>query len=113
MTYFSMSPSPRDHEIYNFGRPYIYHNFYIHNLSDPCPGVDEKRTRNIALSLYDMAQHKNPIPQGHDIFNFGRPYYILTLSDLGLEVERKILKEIMFFHTMPFMATPLLINPWS
>ena len=72
----------------------------------------EKDKKYCTFTLWhDSAQE--PYPRGHDIFNFGRPYYILTLSDLGLEVERKILKEIMFFHTLPFMATPLLKNPWS
>ena len=43
-------------------------------------------------------QHKNPCPGIHEIYNFGRPflghhYYILSLSDLYLEVEKKIFKE--------------------
>ena len=60
--------------------------------------------------------HKNPCPRGHEIYNFGRPflghhYYILGLSDLCLEVERKILKEIIYFHYMTYMATLLFKNP--
>ena len=50
-----------------------------------------------------MSQHKNPCPGGHDIYNFGRPffchhYYTLSLSDLCGGVEKKVLKKIMHFH---------------
>ena len=56
-------------------------------------------------------QHKNPYPGDHEIYNFGRPflahhYYIFGLSDQCLRVEKKILKEIMHFHYMTYMATP-------
>ena len=48
----------------------------------------------------------------YEIYNFGRSflghhYYILGLSDLCLEVEKKIFKEIMHFHFMTYMATSL------
>ena len=33
-------------------------------------------------------------------------YYILTLSDLWLEIETKTYKEIMHFHYIIYMATP-------
>ena len=47
--------------------------------------------------------HQNPSPGGHEIYNFGRPflshhYYILSLSDICMAVEKKIFKEIMQFH---------------
>ena len=47
-------PCPRGHEIYNFGRPFPGNHYYIHVLdfSDPCLRV-EKKTKNIAFSLYD------------------------------------------------------------
>ena len=46
----------------------------------------------------------------HEIYNFGTPflgnhYYTLSLFDLCLGVE-KIVKEIMQFHYMTYMATP-------
>ena len=52
------------------------------------------------------------------MYNFGRNllgdhYYILGLSDLYLGVEKKIVKEIMQFHNMTYMATPLHKNPCS
>ena len=56
-------------------------------------------------------ERKNPCPGGHESYNFGRPflghhYYILSLSDLYLGVEKKFLKEIMHFHYMTNMAKP-------
>ena len=32
--------SPRGHEIYNFGRPFLGHYYYILNLSEPYSGVE-------------------------------------------------------------------------
>ena len=73
---------------------------------------EEDFKRNNAFSLYDLYGHalaQEPLPQVHEIYNFGRPflghhYYILGLSDLCLEVE-EIFKEIMQFHYMTYMAT--------
>ena len=55
--------------------------------------------------------HNNPFSGGHEIYNFGGPflchhYYILSLSDLCLGVEKKIFKEIMHFYYMTYMAMP-------
>ena len=58
---------------------------------------------------------KIPCPGGHESYNFGRPFlansyhynnFILSLSDLCLEVEKKIFKEIMQFHYMTYMTMP-------
>ena len=61
-------------------------------------------------------QHKNPCPGGHEIYSFGGPFLghhnnILSLSVLCLEVEKTIFKEILLFHYMTYMATPLHKNP--
>ena len=45
----------------------------------------------------------NPCPGGHENYNFGGPFlghhfYILSLSDLCLVVEKMIFKEIMYFQ---------------
>ena len=32
---------PRGHEIYNLGRPFLGHYYYILGLSDLCMGVEE------------------------------------------------------------------------
>ena len=46
----------------------------------------------------------------YEIYNFGTPflghhYYTLTLFDLCLGVDKKIVKETMQFHYMTYMAT--------
>ena len=65
-------------------------------------GVEKKiLKKNNAFSLYDLYGHalaQEPLPRGHEIYNFGRPFlchynYILSLSDLCLGVEKKILKK--------------------
>ena len=76
-----------------------------HNLSDPSSSVDKKRRRNMACSLYDHAP-----AQEQEFYNFGRLFlgyhcYTLRLSDLFLS-EEKILKEIMHFYYMTYLATP-------
>ena len=53
--------------------------------------------------------HKNPCPGVHEIYNSGRPflghhYYVLSLLDICLGVVKKILKEIMHFHYMTYLA---------
>ena len=54
-------------------------------------------------------KHQNPSPGGHEIYSFdrnflGHHYYILSLSDLCLGVEKQIFKEIMQFHYMTLMV---------
>ena len=53
---------------------------------------------------------QEPCPRGHEIYNFGRPFFVhhnyilvLGLSDLCLGVEKKICKEIMHFHYKTYM----------
>ena len=62
--------------------------------------------------LYGHALTSEPQLGGHEIYNLGRPFldhhcyiHVLSLSDLCMGVE-KILKEIMHFHYMTYMATP-------
>ena len=60
-------------------------------------------------------QHKNRCPGGHESNNFNRPflghyYYILSLSDLCLGVE-KIFKVVMYFQYMTYNASPQRKNP--
>ena len=56
-------PSPKDHEISNFGRLLLGRHYYILYLSDPYPSVD-KRRRNIAFLFYGHAQTQEPLPWG-------------------------------------------------
>ena len=61
---------------------------------------------------YGIALAQELLPGGHEIYNFGRPflghhYYILSLSDLSLGVEKKIFKEIThFIWPRPSTRTP-------
>ena len=63
--------------------------------------------------LYDLYGHdlaQEPLPRGHEIYIygglfFGHNYYILSSSDLCLGVEKTILKEMLHFHFMTYMAT--------
>ena len=66
--------------------------------------------------IYGHALTSEPLPRGHEIYNFGRPflghhYYIISLSDLCLGAEKKIFKEIMHFHYMTYKATPSIRTP--
>ena len=36
------NPYPGGHEIYNFGRPFLGHYYYILSLSKSFPGVEKK-----------------------------------------------------------------------
>ena len=56
--------------------------------------------------------YRNPWPGGHEIYNFGRPflgyhYYILSLSDLFLEVDKKILMKYINFTFFSPKPPPL------
>ena len=58
-----------------------------------------------------MFLHNYSCLGGNEIYNFGRPflghgYYILVLSDLCMEVEKKIFKEILHFYYMTYMTIP-------
>ena len=61
------------------------------------------------------AKHKNR-PGGYEICHFGRHFlghydYTLIFSESCLEVEKKIFKEIMHFHSMTYIATLQHKNP--
>ena len=63
-----------------------------------------------------MALHNNPFPGDHEMYNFFRPFlghhnYTLSLSVLRLVVKKQNFKEIMHFHNITYMATPLHKNP--
>ena len=108
------NPFPRGHEIYKFGRPFLGYHYYKLGLSNLCLGVEKKIVKEIihfhCIIYMTTPQQKNTCPRGHEIYKFGGPfldyhYYILGLSNLCLGVE-KIVKEIMHFHNMSYMAKP-------
>ena len=61
-------------------------------------GVKKKFFKEIMHFHYDFYGHtlaQEPMPRGHESYSFGRPllgyhYYILSLSDLLMKVEKKI-----------------------
>ena len=70
----------------------------------------KKKRINIAFSPYGHTPAHEALPWGHEIYNFGSLFfshhnYFLSSSDLCLGVEKKVLKEIMHFHYMTYMAT--------
>ena len=65
------NPCPGGHEIYNFGRPFLRHDYYIFSLFDLCLGVKKifKEIMHNAFSLYmyDLYGHalaQEPLHQG-------------------------------------------------
>ena len=113
-------PCPGGHDIYNLGRPILGNQTCILNLSVLCLGEEKKIFKEIMSFYYktymDTPLYKNPFPVGNEIYNFGRRFlrhhnYILSLSVLCLGVEKKIFQEIIYFHYMTYMATPLHKNP--
>ena len=89
----------------------------IINLFLVCLNVPGRREEECIFTIWHEATpyHKNRCPRGHEIYNFGRPflgyyYYILSLPDLCLEVEKKIFKEVIYSHWLiwpcPSLRTP-------
>ena len=117
---------PGGHEIYNFGRPFLGHYYYILSLFDLCLGVEKIFTEIMYfhyVTYMATPQRKNPCPGGHEIYNFGRPflsnhYVIFSLSELCLEVEKKIFKRNnavslynMYGHALAY--EPLFQGSWN
>ena len=40
---------PAGHEIYNFGKPFLGHHYFILNLFDPCSRIERKKEKNITF----------------------------------------------------------------
>ena len=80
--------------------------FSIYNLYGHAPalehqplGVEKKISRKYAFSLYNLYGHapaQEPLSRGHEIYNFGRPffgqhYYTFSLYAPYTGVEKKTL----------------------
>ena len=65
-------PCPIGHEIYNFGRPFLGHDYYIISLSDLCLGIKFKKY----INLHFLPSNYLPLEWGggHEIYNFLSPY---------------------------------------
>ena len=112
--------SPGDHEIYNFGRPFLGHHYYIPSLSDLSLGVEKKIFKEIMYFHYmtytATPYRKNPCPRNHERYNFckhflGHDHYILSLSDLCLGVKKKNFEELMYFHYLTSRPCPSTRTP--
>ena len=72
MTYMTMpqckNSCPKGHKIYNFGRPFLGHHYYILSLSDLCLGADKKIFKEIMhfhYVIYDHTPAQEPLPRGN------------------------------------------------
>ena len=79
MTYMITSqhqnPTPVGHEIQSFSRPFLGHHYYILNLSDPSPSVDEEKKYCI-FTIWPCPNTRTPA-MGHKNVQF---WYILPWS---------------------------------
>ena len=66
------------------GRYYSY-KYYILNLSDPCPSIENK-SRILHFTVLSCP-NTNLYPRGHEFYIVGYHYYTLSLSDLCLGVD--------------------------
>ena len=68
MTYLATpqhkKPCPGGHGIYNFGRPFLAHFYYILSLSEPCPGVEKKIFEEIQLFYPFCPKITSPLAVG-------------------------------------------------
>ena len=77
----AQEPLPLGHENYNFGRPFLGRHYYIHNLSEPCPGV-EKKYINFTPKL-------PPLEVGdHEIYNFLFPFHTDATYQIWLRLAQ-------------------------
>ena len=68
------NPCPGGHEIYNFGRPFLGHHYYLLGLSDLCLGVEKKIFKDVHqfYTFYPIITF--PWRGGHEIEIFLSPY---------------------------------------
>ena len=85
------TPAPRGHEIYNFGRPYLGHHYYMLSLSEPCLWVEKK------IQLYTFyPQITSPWGWGswnlQFLVSLSYRCYIINLINIGpVVLEKKML----------------------
>ena len=74
-----MHPCPGGHEIYHFGRPFLGHHYNTLSLSYLSLGVEKiiKEIMHFHYMTYGNAHAQEPLPWGHEIYNFGRPFLVI------------------------------------
>ena len=96
------NPCPRDHEIKNFGGPFLEHYYFTLSLSDLCLGVEKYIFEEIMYFHYitymATPQHKNPYPGVMKFTILVDPSsVIITINLDGLfyaqELRRRFLKK--------------------
>ena len=92
----AQEPLPRGHEIYNFGKPFFGHHYYILGLSDLCLGVEKKIFKEIQQFYTFYPQITSPLGEGSWNLQFlvSLPYrcYTPNLVKIGpVVLEKKML----------------------
>ena len=90
------NPCPRGHEIYNFGRGFLAHHYYIFSLSAICTGVKKKIFKEIQQFYTFYPKITSPLGGGSWNLQFfvSLPYrwYISNLVKIGpVVLEKKML----------------------
>ena len=111
MTYMATplhkNPCPRGHEIYNFGRPFLGHHYYILGLSDLCLGVETKIFKEIMyfhyITIWPRPCTRTPAPGVMKFTILVDPsFVIITIHLVCMDhapVQRRIFYEIHQFFT--------------
>ena len=79
---------PRGHEIYNFGRPFLGHHYYILGLSDKCPGVGKKIFKEVQQFYTSYPNITSSLGGGsHLQFLVSLPYKCYTPNLVKIDQE--------------------------
>ena len=84
------NPSPRGHKIYNFGRGFHAHHYFVLRLSEIYPRVQKKIFKEIMhfhyMTIYGHILSQEPPPGGHEIYNFGRGIMYLMIPKIKCDM---------------------------
>ena len=124
MTYMATpqhkNPCPGGHEIYNFGRPFLGHHYYVRSLSDLCLGVKKRIFKGIMhfhyMTYMATPQPKNPCPRGLKFTIWVDPsLVIITIIHLfclkyALDQRRRFFKKYINFTLFTPKLPPLWVG---
>ena len=81
------NPCPRGHEIFNFGRGFLAHHYYIFSLSARCTLV--KKIFKEKQQFYTFyPKITSPLGGGHEIYNFLSPYPTYATYQIWLRLAQ-------------------------
>ena len=97
------------HKIYNFGKPYLGHHYYIFSLSDLCIRRKKIFKRNNAFSLFDLYGHaaaQEPRPGVMKFTSWVDPsLVIITITyfvwNMPLSREEYFVRNTSILHFLP------------